>query len=721
MNEITYIRIVSKLLRIILFICFWCSFEGKAQLPMPTLISKVKSADTDKANEQVEKIFNSELSKKGANKYVLTLWKFYMKDSLGFSGEADTLAIQIEPQIKTPKFISEAKVYQRLGGMKADENQFEEAIKLYHKGLKIARTLNDQKSIASLKRSIGLSYLKLEENKQAEKHLRESLSIYETIKDSLGMANASISLGNALKDQGDLDGSEVYYKMSLELARKLGNKRLIAGNYNNLGNVERRRKNSVKALDYFFKALDMNKQSGNKLWESFNYHNIANTYSDLKQYGRAIEFFRISNDIKLQIGDSLSLVTGFQGVSDAYAQVEDYKNAYDYLKKYINLKDTLGLVEQAKMLKDLEAKYESEKQQLEIERLKTTERLNEEINNNLEMESKKNRNLAVMSIIAGIFLLGGVAVLFRSNKVRKRNNTLLNEKNQEIASSNDKLKDALDELSEKNREIIDSINYATYIQRATLPNISQHTSDFLQFELFFAPKDIVSGDFYFSYQLYNRSIFGVADCTGHGVPGAMVSLVGMNSLEKVIREEKHDSTSHMVEALNDHVIESLDRGSESLNDGMDISFCHLDHQNNVLHFTGANHTAYVIRENSKVDDSIFSDSIFSKGTTDGYTLISLNGTRRPIGKTHFKEAFGEVSLKLIKGDRLILFSDGYADQIGGAQAKKLKKSGLLEFILRSSELSVTDQTEFMRNQFYKWKGDLEQVDDVCMLFVEVKR
>jgi serine phosphatase RsbU (regulator of sigma subunit) len=706
---------------ILLFLFGLITISGFSQKVYPELTKKLSQIEEDNLELKVEAFYTSTLKKDKTKQYDLKIWKLYVYDSLNIVGKADTLAMDLVLVPRQAKFKEEVIIFKRLGIIEIDKNEFESGIKLHHKGLEIARRFNDQKNIAFLKRQIGMAYLKLDQNADAEKHLRESLRIYTEIKDTLGMANASISLGNALKDQGDLNGADKYYKQSLDLARKIKNQRLIAGNYNNLGNVERRRKDSRKALVYFFKALEMNKISGNKLWESFNYNNIANTYSDLKEYDKAINYLKISNQLKTELGDSLSLVSGYLGLSDTYASMGNYKEAYLMLNKYKNLQESLNLAAQANALKELEAKYESEKQEIEIDRLKTAEKLQVEISNGLEMESRKNRNLAVMSIFAGLFLLGGVGVLYRSNKSKVKTNAILNSKNSQIEESNKALQGALSELSEKNKEIIDSINYATYIQRASLPNISQQASDVLQFELFFAPKDIVSGDFYFSYQLYNRSVFGVADCTGHGVPGAMVSLVGMNSLEKVVREEKHQSTGDMVESLNAHVIESLYRGSETLNDGMDISFCHLDHENNMLHFTGANHTAYILRPNAFVDELIYEQSIQRKGRSDSFTLLCLNGTRRPIGKSHSNESFGEVRLKLLKGDRIVLFSDGYADQIGGVQAKKLKKGALLDFILSSAELTVSDQAEFMRNQFEKWKGNLEQVDDVCMLFVEVKR
>jgi serine phosphatase RsbU (regulator of sigma subunit) len=703
-------------LLLVLAACF-----AESQSIYPELTAKIGELESPELENRVETIFSKRLKISPKEELELKLWKLYVYDSLGIAGKADTLALELVKKIKTPRSAFASLIYKRLGGLETENNQFEKGISFFHSGLKIAISFKDVKSIGAFQRLIGTAYLKLEQNTPAEKYLRESYGTFKSINDSLGMANATISLGNALKDQERYKEAIVYYKLSLSLAEKLNNKRLIAGNYNNLGNVERRLKNQKKALDYFFKALDMNIKSDNKLWQSFNYHNIAMTYEDLNQFNQAIDFYTKSNVLKVELGDSLSLITGYQGISGAYEKMHDYRNAFKYLKLHIGLKDTLNLVEQANLLKDLEAKYESEKQAAEISHLKTAKELQEVKNESLEVTAQKNRNFLLLAILAGLIALTGVGILWRSNNSRKRANELLNSKNEQIENANSALQGALGELSEKNREIIDSINYATYIQRASLPNISQHTSDLLQFELFFAPKDIVSGDFYFSYQLYNRSVFGVADCTGHGVPGAMVSLVGMNSIEKVIREEKHTNTGQMVESLNKHVIESLDRGSESLNDGMDISFCNLDHENNVLHFTGANHTAYIIRYNSLMDENIYDSAIQQRGRTDAYTLLSLNGTRRPIGKSHSTESFAQISTKVYKSDRIVLFSDGYADQIGGELDKKLKKAALLEFILRSGELAVSDQAEFMKRQFDKWKGNNEQVDDVCMLFVEIKR
>ncbi len=706
---------------VILFLLLISYSFGHSQIPFPELTKKIDQLESPALETKVERLYASHLKQNPKKEIDLKLWKFYIYDSLGIDGKADTLAMNLEGKVDYSNYLISSKVYLHLGNIQTELNEFKKGISLFHSGLKIAIRLKDKKSIGLFKRSIGTGYLKLDQHKTAEKYLRESFSIYKGINDSLGIANSTISLGNALKEQERYQEAIKYYELSLDLAKKLNNQRLIAGNFNNLGNVERRLKHPQKALEYFFKALEMNEKSNNKLWQSFNYHNIGMTYQDMNRYNESILNFKKSNDLKIELGDSLSLVTGYRGISDVYAKLQDYKNAYIYLKLHVDLKDTLNLDEQANLLKDLEAKYESEKKEAEIGHLKTQKELEEVKNDSLELKAQKNRNLLTLSILAGLILLAGVGILFRSNKSRRKANDLLNSKNEEIESSNVALQSALTELSDKNREIIDSINYATYIQRATLPNITKQSSDYLQFELIFAPKDIVSGDFYFSYHLYNRSIFGVADCTGHGVPGAMVSLVGMNSLEKVVRETNHKSTGEMVESLNRHVVESLDHGSATVNDGMDVSFCELDHENNMLRFTGANHSAYIIRHNSLLDESILSEQIHLKSHIESHSLLCLNGTRRPIGRSISQEPFSQVSIKLMKGDRIVLFSDGYADQIGGEHSKKLKKGALLDFLIRSSELSISQQSEFMKDQFDQWKGDLEQVDDVCMLFVEVKR
>ncbi len=683
----------------------------------PNLTKKLSSFKDSTVLLKIDKIYNYEVKKDPKQILLLKLWEFSLYDSLKYASLKDSLLIELLPKANKIFHPKVDEIYFSAANQQIDLNEYEKGISYLYKGLKVARKYKIKKRECVFLKSIGVAYLKLDDNKTAERYLREALFCAENLKNDLLIANSSISLGNALKDQGDLVNAEKYYQKSLEIALRINEERLIAGNYNNLGNVMRRKKNDKEALKYFFKALEMNIKSGNKSWESFNYHNIANTYDDLKKYDLSIKFLFLSSKLKIELNDSLSLISDYVNFSEVFAKKSEYKNAYEFLNKYVKLNEVLNLKEQSNLLKDLEAKYESEKKLTEINQLKMGSELQKVKNFSLKLQAHKNRNILILSIIALISLIIGIGILFKTNKRRKQTNELLFLKNNEIEKSNSSLQLALNDLSIKNKEVIDSINYATYIQQAALPNISQIISDQLQFELFFVPKDIVSGDFYFSYQLYKKSIFGVADCTGHGVPGAMVSLIGMNSLDKVVREEKHELSSSMVDSVNIHVQNSLSRGGDLSNDGMDISFCYLNHEDNVLHFTGANHNAYILRKNQNINLDPDNNRITVRLENDSFSLIQLTGVRRPIGKTISEVPFDEVNFQLVKEDRIVLFSDGYADQIGELNNKKLKKRAMLTMLLDSSNLSVKDQLLFMKNGFESWKGEAEQVDDVCLLIV----
>jgi serine phosphatase RsbU (regulator of sigma subunit)/Tfp pilus assembly protein PilF len=687
-----------------------------AQDPIPSWTSQIDFSDSNTVIKSI-----ADLSIKGDldnlhSKDLVQLWKLYVYDSLDYREKSNNLTRLLYKSIDKINSPYKTIVFKTLGDIEFDANNFEKAIKYYHLGLDLSKELGNKRSYAAFQKYIGTTYLKLDQFETAERYLRSSLTNSSAIQDKLGIANASISLGNVLKEQGKLDESVVHYQLSLSLANELGNQRLIAGNYNNLGNVERRKGNQTDAIAYFFKALEMNIQSKNQQWESFNYHNIANTYADLKDYKKAIEFFTKSNNLKEKLKDSVSLIDGYKGISDAYAALRDFDKAYENLLKHVQLSEKLRLSDQAIQLKDLEAKYESEKKQLEIEKLKDSREIEHLKNDSLELRNQRNKNMLWFALLVGVFAIIGLVFLWRINLSRKRANLLLNEKNIEIEDTNNSLKNVLQELSIKNLEIMDSIQYATYIQKASLPNFDRINNPNLNFANFYLPKDLVSGDFYFYHAVPEYTFFGIADCTGHGVPGGMVSLIGMNAIDRAISSSYKSDTALLVAEVNQLMTASLEAGSAEINDGMDLSFCRLDNRNKMLQFAGANHSAYLIRKKEHVSDS----SIFKERLSDGQLVMYIvDGSRRPIGKSYSHAPFTFVEFEVFPGDRFALFTDGFADQIGGSKGKKLKKENVLRFLFNSADLPIEDQRHFMKEQFFKWKGDLDQVDDVCLMIVEV--
>lgn len=250
----------------------------------------------------------------------------------------------------------------------------------------------------------------------------------------------------------------------------------------------------------------------------------------------------------------------------------------------------------------------------------------------------------------------------------------------------------------KNKEIIDSINYAKRIQRAILPSSGMVKRKLANAFILFKPKDIVAGDFYWLEEKQDKILLAAADCTGHGVPGAMVSLVCNNTLSRTVREFSLTQPDLILNKVRDIVIESFTNSREEVKDGMDIALVSLDIKTNLLQFAGANNNLYIV--------------------SDG-TVTVLKADRQPIGKYVMSTDFNLQEVQLYPGDTIYMFTDGYTDQFGGPDEKKFKTNRFLELLLEIQDLSMREQKKKLEKTFNQWRGDLEQVDDVCVLGVRI--
>jgi len=257
-----------------------------------------------------------------------------------------------------------------------------------------------------------------------------------------------------------------------------------------------------------------------------------------------------------------------------------------------------------------------------------------------------------------------------------------------------------DLMEEKNREIVDSIQYALRLQRAILPT-SQYLQDHLKDHfILFKPKDIVSGDFYWMQTVENKIMIAAVDCTGHGVPGAMVSIVGANGLNRCVKEFGLTKPSDILEKLREIVIETFDSTYEEVKDGMDMSILCFDLTSNHVEFAGANNPLWIAR---KKDNA----------------MEIIKGDKQPVGRYDYATPFTNHSVRIYKGDCLYLFTDGYADQFGGTKGKKLKYKPFQEQILKNIHLPMHEQKTILSNGFDEWMDDFEQVDDVCVIGIKI--
>ena len=250
----------------------------------------------------------------------------------------------------------------------------------------------------------------------------------------------------------------------------------------------------------------------------------------------------------------------------------------------------------------------------------------------------------------------------------------------------------------KNHEILDSITYAKRIQEAILPSKIQLNDDFKAFFILYQPRDIVSGDFYWVEEVDEHIIFAAADCTGHGVPGAMVNLMCSNLLRKAIVEEKIIDPGKALDRVATLLLSLLESENGFVSDGMDIGICVWNKTTNKLNFSGANHPFYLIRDGA---------------------LNITKSNKQPIGYFEGKKSFITHTFQVTKGDQIILFSDGYKDQFGGPRGKKIGIRGVNTILLKYCSKSLYDQKNALHKELNEWMENEDQVDDVCIFSVKV--
>lgn len=287
-------------------------------------------------------------------------------------------------------------------------------------------------------------------------------------------------------------------------------------------------------------------------------------------------------------------------------------------------------------------------------------------------------------------------------RVRQKNKLLeevVQERTKEIAEQNTVLEDQKNQIAAKNEDILDSIKYAKRIQNTILPSTQLLTKSFNEHFVFYRPKDIVSGDFYWMREVDDKVVWAAVDCTGHGVPGAFVSIVGNNGLIRTINEFKLRQPGLILDKLRELVVEAFRaQGERDVKDGMDLALLSLDRKTNELMYAGANNPLVIIRNKE---------------------ILEFKADKQPVGDFERAFPFTNHTIQLEKGDCVYIFSDGYVDQFGGPKGKKLKSRPFRDLLVKISHLSMDEQLHALNSHFDEWKGELEQLDDVCVFGVKI--
>ena len=297
-----------------------------------------------------------------------------------------------------------------------------------------------------------------------------------------------------------------------------------------------------------------------------------------------------------------------------------------------------------------------------------------------EAEKKKQRFLTYVVLAGLVIALSFASLIFISLKKSKKKNVLIEQQKKEV--------------EEKQKEIIDSITYAQRLQQAILPPLDLLQKNLKDYFIYYQPKDIVAGDFYWSEEINGKFYLAAADSTGHGVPGAMVSVVCSGALSRSVKEFGCVSTGEILDKTRELVIETFTKSNSDVKDGMDVSLICIDKSSNKIFWSGANNPLwYVVNGEMK----------------------EIKADKQPIGKTSNATPFTTHEIQYSGGGSFFLFTDGYADQFGGPKGKKFKYKTLSDLLLNNHNSSMNEQHAVLKNTFNNWKRELEQVDDICLL------
>jgi tetratricopeptide (TPR) repeat protein/serine phosphatase RsbU (regulator of sigma subunit) len=580
-----------------------------------------------------------------------------------------------------------------LGNSYGNMGDYPKSLGYFQAGMSLEEKMTVQPNLHWFYNNIGNIYMQQNNFSKALPYFHKAVEVEKRIKNLQALSFTTKNIGGAYALLHINDSAIYYFNQSLKYAEQSKNMLSIGEVYNNLASFYVLLKQYNAATIYSMKVYEISKKMGYMDMYSTNLISLGSINIGLKKYDIAesylMEALAISKDMQSKSGVN----SAFHELTVLYDAKGDFKKAYHYYKLFSDTKDSMLNKENSRLVMEMNTKYTTEKKEKEIELLKK----NEEIQA-LELSKKKNelssqRTISI-GVFAGFILLMLVAILlFSRYRLKKKANDQLQQTYNVIEEKNIV-------IEKSNVFITDSITYAKRIQDAILPSPEDLHHLFADnFFIVYKPAHIVSGDFYWCSTQHDKIIFVVADCTGHGVPGAFMSMIGNTLLNEIVNEQKKTCTKEIAEMLDKKIVHALHQRSDSDQyDGMDISICSIDKGKQELSFTGAHHAMYAHQGELK------------KIKGDPY---SIGGAQQQDTKLFTSQKIGYE-----KGQRFYFLTDGYCDQNGGATNKRFT-SGKFELLLASiQQLSMEEQKIKLEATFDEWKGTAKQRDDILIAGIQ---
>jgi serine phosphatase RsbU (regulator of sigma subunit) len=614
-----------------------------------------------------------------------------------------------------------ATCYNNLGIVHNDMGNYEKALEATFKAAKLFEAIGNKRGVANTYSNIARTQLNLGLYSEALIYNFKSLKIREEIKDKLGTSISLNNIGIVFENQNSHKDALKYYKSALEIKKEIDDKYGMGMVYNNMANTYFALNNYQDALTNHFQALKIRTEISDKQGIAMSNVNIGNLYVKQNKLKEATPYFSKSLKTYEEIGEQAGYIGASNGIATAYEKQGKYEDALKYAqealdiaikidfkegirdayfnlstinekmgnykqalvnnKLYTSVKDTILNEKSTKQMVELNTRFETDKKEKEIQLLTKDQEL--------ANKTLKEQRIVRIGLLSGLALLIILSItLYNRYRFKQKANLLLEKQKEEIHN--------------KNVLITDSIDYAKTIQEAILPDDEKLKEVFPEHFILYKPKAIVSGDFYWIGKKNDTVICAVADCTGHGVPGAFMSLLGFNMLENVISTEGQVEPGSMLSSLNEEIVNRLSKGKEreTVKHGMDIAIISID-KKNTLQYAGARNSLYLVRNGE---------------------LTEMKADKMSTGivaNDHQEIRYTNNVKELEKGDMIYLFSDGFPDQKGEVTKKKFYYQPFKDLFVSIHQLSMEKQKQQLDDTIVQWIGNGEQTDDILVMGIRV--
>jgi tetratricopeptide (TPR) repeat protein len=583
----------------------------------------------------------------------------------------------------------ESRFIMQIGFLYADQNDTVQALNYLEKGMNLEKEIGDSTRLSRGYFITGNFYAKMRRFNQALEFYAKAVQRYESSKDTGALINLYQRTADSYIEKQDLSNALKYTEKTFALAETVHNLPGVFFAYITFGNIYRRQGDFEKAVEFHQKANQFATKVHAEEGIAVACGYLAKDYFLLKDYKTA----KKNSDLSLELTKKTGAVQQvFETESLAYkidSAAGNFKDAFSHYQQYFALKDQLNT-------EAIHKAATRERFQTESEKQKASFKAEQDKKDVIAAEEKKRQQLFTFAVAGALLLvLAFSTLLYKRFRLTSRQKLII-----EIKSRETEMQKQL--IEEKQHEIIDSITYAKRLQQAILPSVEAVKEQFPDSFVYYQPKDIVAGDFYWMHSTPEAVYLAAADCTGHGVPGSMVSVVCSNALNRAVNEFKLTDTGNILDKTRELVIETFEKSDSEVNDGMDISLLKVSrvpNESKEIHITwsGANNSLWYVLNNE---------------------LTEVKANKQPIGKYREPKPFTTNTIILRSPVSVYLFSDGYADQFSPGD-KKLMKKKFKDIILSLQNLTMNEQMQHLDAFHTGWKGVMEQTDDVLVIGVKL--